>query len=80
MPSVGKAGSYVSISGNNLGQKGSLSRVSFSGQRANTDAQIVSWKDTFIQCKVPQLAAGAYSIKVIDATGQSNNKSFRVQR
>nr|O30565.1 RecName: Full=Cyclomaltodextrin glucanotransferase; AltName: Full=Cyclodextrin-glycosyltransferase; Short=CGTase; Flags: Precursor [Brevibacillus brevis]AAB65420.1 cyclodextrin glycosyltransferase [Brevibacillus brevis] len=65
-PMIGKTGNTVTVSGEGFGDK--KGSVLF----GSTSAEIVSWSNTEIQVKVPNVTAGHYNLSVVNAT---NTKS-----
>lgn len=73
-PGIGIAGNEITIAGTGFGaQEGT---VAF----GDTQAQIVDWTDSCITVKIPDVAAGEYSISVTDAAGNLSDSygSFEV--
>jgi len=77
-PAGGAPGADLRIYGKNFGQKSALSRVYFKGAKGSADAAITSWTNYNIACKVPNLPAGAYDVRVVNASGRSNAKGFQI--
>ncbi|MFD2924741.1 alpha-amylase family glycosyl hydrolase [Halobacillus naozhouensis] len=67
-PMTGKAGNPITISGEGFGS--SEGTVQF----GSTNASILSWSETEIQVRVPDVTAGKYDITVSNAKGTISNK------
>ena len=74
-PSLGVAGTVVTISGLNFGSSKGTSSVLFGEARA---AEFPYWSDTQIQCKVPTGATGEVPLRVVTNQGASNDIQFYV--
>ncbi|MGT2932770.1 alpha-amylase family glycosyl hydrolase [Streptococcus catagoni] len=72
--SIGLVGNEITISGQGFGT--SQGQISFGGVAAD----IVSWSDTLIKLKVPNVKAGYYDISVANAKQEKSNvyKGFEV--
>ena len=75
-PSSGLPGSVVTLNGSNFGgARGTQSRVLFGSTPADS---YVSWSDSETQVRVPEMAAGAVTVKVETPEGSSDGKEFTV--
>ena len=74
-PARGAVGATVTITGSGFGARRGTARVFFAGKAAT---RYVSWSATRIKVKVPRLAKGRKTVKVVTAGGKSAAKTFRV--
>ena len=74
-PTIGSVGTEVTITGTGFGASRGTSYVSF-GETAAVD--YLSWSDTRIRVRVPQVGAGSTKVTVTTSGGRSNYKSFYV--
>nr|P31835.1 RecName: Full=Cyclomaltodextrin glucanotransferase; AltName: Full=Cyclodextrin-glycosyltransferase; Short=CGTase; Flags: Precursor [Paenibacillus macerans] len=68
-PTMGKPGNTITIDGRGFGT--TKNKVTF-GTTAVTGANIVSWEDTEIKVKVPNVAAGNTAVTVTNAAGTTS--------
>ncbi len=66
-PMMGQTGHTITISGEGFGS--SIGTVKFNAESAN----IITWNDTQIKAKVPNISSGKYDITVIKAGGTTSN-------
>ncbi|AGM98512.1 alpha-amylase family glycosyl hydrolase [Streptococcus iniae] len=73
-PSMGISGNELTLVGQGFGS--SKGQVNFGA----IQAEVLSWSDTMIKIKIPEMAAGYYDISVKAANGQTSNvyKAFEV--
>lgn len=71
-------GRYIWIVGKNFGLKQDTNKVIFIGSRDNKNGQIIYWSRWIIVCKVPELTAGRYQVKVVTENGESNPIDFTI--
>jgi len=80
-PERGDAGSILYIFGRNFGIAQDIPQgVVFSGNGVTAGAQVIIWSPNFILCRVPDLAAAAYDVRVArEVAGQSNAGQYTVK-
>jgi hypothetical protein len=74
-PALGSVGTEVTITGTGFGASRGTSYVSF-GETMAVD--YLSWSETRIRVRVPQVGAGSTKVTVTTSGGRSNYKSFYV--
>jgi hypothetical protein len=73
VPSSGKRGSIVVITGTNFGAaNGTDKKVKF----GSVQAKITKWSDTSITCTVPAMPYGKCAVTVINSAGQTVRPGF----
>ncbi|NQT90173.1 MAG: IPT/TIG domain-containing protein [Candidatus Omnitrophica bacterium] len=79
LPETDSSGEVIWISGEKLGTQSATSHVKFSGPEGAAFAEVVSWDDWGVSCKVPpKLATGQYKVEVINKHGISNAGNFGI--
>lgn len=75
VPSSGRIGSEVTVSGSDFGNNRSYSYVDFGGVQAQ---EYTAWNDNRIIAVIPEGAEGVVDLTVVTPGGRSNAKSFTV--